>query len=342
MRQALLSSLTGQGVALPLIVFALTSIVVAWLASRLARQADAVADATGLGRIWIGSLLLAAATSLPELVTDTSSAVMGVPDIGVGDILGSTLSNMLILAALDLAYARRLILQRVAVDHALVGTLGAVLLGIAGVAISVGGLGQLGPVGVESLLILGVYLFGMHAVYRGALPPVTAPSVQMELGDTSTALLRRSLRGMALAAVAMLAFGPLLVITAEAVAQEAGLSQSLVGTALLGLATSFPELVSTVAAVRMGALDLAVGNIFGSNAFNLCIVPVMDLAYAGPPVLASVSAQHAATAQIALLCISLGITGILARAQRRIAIARIESLLIVASCAGAVWLLARS
>lgn len=341
MRDLLVSTLTGQGLMRPLIAFAVTGLLVGWVASRLARQADAVADATGLGRIWVGSLLLAAATSLPELVTDTSSALLAVPDIGVGDIMGSTLANLMILAILDLAYARRFILHNVAVDHALVGTLGAVLLGIVGVAISAGSLGAVGPVGLESLLIIGVYAFGMHAVYRGSRPPATPPSVQMELGDSAPALLRRSLRGMALAATALLVLGPLLVVTAQALALEAGLSESLVGTALVGLATSLPEIVSTITAVRMGALDLAVGNVFGSNAFNMCIVPIMDLAYAGPPVLASVSGGHAATAQIGVLCSMLAVMGVLARARRRIAIARIESLLIVASCATAVALLAR-
>jgi cation:H+ antiporter len=95
-----------------------------------------------------------------------------------------------------------------------------------------------------------------------------------------------------------------------------------------------------VAAVRMGALDLAVGNVFGSNAFNMCILLGMDIVYPGDPVLASVSRSHVLSAQIAVLCIALGMMGILARAQRRIAVARIESVLIVAAYVAGIWLLA--
>jgi cation:H+ antiporter len=86
---------------------------------------------------------------------------------------------------------------------------------------------------------------------------------------------------------------------------------------------------------------LAVGNIFGSNAFNMCIVFAMDIAYAGPPVLASVSAQHALSGQAAVLVIALGVMGILARAQRRLTVVRVESVLIVAAYCGVIALLAR-
>ena len=342
MTDILLPLLTGHGLTLPLAIFAVAGLVVGVLASRLTRHADAIADATGLGRIWIGSILLAAATSLPELVTDTSAAALGALELGVGDLMGSTLANMLILALLDLFYARRRILQTVAVDHALVGSLAAVVTGIAGTSIAAGGLGSVGPVGLDSLLITGVYLFGMHAVYKGAHVATPAPSVQLELGDSSPALLQRGRWGLGLAALGLLFIAPLLVLAARAVAIEGNLSESFVGTTLVGFTTSFPEIVTTITAVRMGALDLAVGNIFGSNAFNMCIVLAMDLAWAGPPVLASVSAAHAQTAQIASLCMALAIMGILARAQRRIAIARIESLLIACACAGAIWLLARA
>jgi cation:H+ antiporter len=91
--------------------------------------------------------------------------------------------------------------------------------------------------------------------------------------------------------------------------------------------------------MRMGAADLAVGNIFGSNAFNMCLIAVVDLAYTDGPVLAAVSPSHVLSAQFAVLAVSLGVMGILARAQRRIAVARLESLLIVAAYCGVLWLL---
>ncbi|RPI47132.1 MAG: hypothetical protein EHM59_05405 [Betaproteobacteria bacterium] len=133
---------------------------------------------------------------------------------------------------------------------------------------------------------------------------------------------------------------PLLVLSAEAVAVESGLSQTFVGTLLVGFTTSFPEIAATAAAVRLGAFDLAVGNIFGSNAFNMCVLLGMDLAYVRGPVLAHVSQQHLLSVQLAVLAISFGMLGLLARRGLRLGVVRIESVLIVLTYTGAAWLLA--
>jgi cation:H+ antiporter len=334
-----LELLTGRGLALPFAVFALLGAAVFAAASRLAKHADAIADATGLGRVWIGALLLAASTSLPELITDINAAVLGAIDIGVGDLFGSTLSNMLLLAVLDILYSRRRLLHQVALDHTLVGALAIVLTTIAAISVSAGGLFVLGPIGFESLLIVLLYLFGMHAVYRGITPQPSAPT-QLELGATSRTVLWRGIRGFTLGAVGVLLVAPLLVTAAQALALESGQSETLVGTTLVGFTTSFPEIAATFAAARLGAFDLAVGNIFGSNAFNMCILLAMDLAYTGPPVLASVAPEHALSGHVAVLALALGVMGMLARAKRRISVVRVESLMIIAAYVSLVALLA--
>ncbi len=340
MKAGLLGFLTGQGLAWPLIVFAVLGALVFAVAGRLSRHADAIADATGLGRVWIGSLLLAAATSLPEVTTDLSAARLGAVDIGVGDLLGSTLANMGVLALLDLVYARRRLLESAAIDHALVGTLAVLLTALAGLAIATGGLPALGPIGLDTLLILLLYLFGMRAAFSLAQSRRAPPTEQMQLGESRQTLLRSGVWGMALGAAGLLLFAPLLVVTAEAIAIEAGVSQSFVGTTLVGFTTSFPEIAASVAAVRMGAVDLAVGNIFGSNAFNVCILFGMDLVYGGGPLLGAVSRVHAPTAFAAVVALALGMMAILARAQGRVAVVRTEGLLILVAWAGAAALLA--
>jgi cation:H+ antiporter len=178
----------------------------------------------------------------------------------------------------------------------------------------------------------------MHAVYR-AIAVIPSPPTQLALGATRTTVLWSGIRGFALGAAGIFVVAPLLVIAAEAVAIEAGQTETLVGTVLVGFTTSFPEIAATVAAARMGAFDLAVGNIFGSNAVNMCIIFAMDVAYVGGPVLASVSTDHLLSGQVAVLALALGVMGILARAQRRIAVVRVESLLIVAAYLGVVALL---
>jgi cation:H+ antiporter len=339
MGDALLNVLTGRGVLVPLLALLLTGVAVFLVASRLARHADAIADATRLGKLWIGTVLLAASTSLPELTTDISAALFDKPDIGVGDLLGSTLANLLVLAVLDLFFRRRQILDNVSADHALVGTIAVVLTAIVGAAVLTGGgWGRIGHVGVETILIVALYVLGMRSVYGNA--HATVPPDQLELGETSRTVLREGLFGFAAAAVGLLITAPLLVVTAEAVAIEGRLTTTFVGTLLVGFTTSFPEMAATFAAIRLGAFDLAVGNIFGSCAFNMCILLAMDFAYRKGPLLASVSQDHALTALLAVLVLGLGMLAVLARRGQRLGLVRIESLLIVLAYAAAAWFLA--
>jgi hypothetical protein len=132
----------GRGVLVPLAAFIMIGIAVFAIASRLARHASDIADATGLGRLWIGTVLLAASTSLPELTVDVNAALLDTPDIGVGDLLGSTLANMLVLALLDLSRGRNPIFDNVSPNHVLVGTIGVVLTAMVGAAIASGGWGH--------------------------------------------------------------------------------------------------------------------------------------------------------------------------------------------------------
>lgn len=332
------SMLSGRGTLLPLGAFIAVGMIVFMVASRLARHADSIADATGLGRMWIGTILLAGSTSLPELTTDVNAAILDTVDIGVGDLMGSTLANMLLLGVLDLAYRRRQLLDNVSQNHALVATLAIVLTAMAGAAIASGGWGRIGHVGLETILIMAIYLLGMRSVYVSM--SVTAPPEQLELGSTSRTLLRRGLIGIGVAALGLMLTAPLLVLSAEVLAVEAGLSESFVGTLLVGFTTSFPEIAATVAAVRLGALDLAIGNIFGSNAFNMTILLAMDIAYTPGPVLAYASQDHARTALFAVIAVGFGMMGILARRERRVGSVRIESVAILLSYVGAVWVLA--
>jgi cation:H+ antiporter len=168
----------------------------------------------------------------------------------------------------------------------------------------------------------------------------TSPPEQLELGETSRTILRSALLGFGVAAAGLLITAPLLVISAEAIAIEGGLTTTLVGTLLVGFTTSFPEMAATFAAIRLGAFDLAVGNIFGSSAFNMCILLVMDVAYRQGPLLAHVSQAHALTSLFAVLAVALGMQAVLARRGQRLGLIRIESALIVLAYAAAAWFLA--
>jgi cation:H+ antiporter len=323
------------------LAFLASGVVVVLAGTALARHADAIAEATRLGRLWIGSVLLAGATSLPELATDVSAVRLGAPDLAVGDLFGSSMANMLILAVIDLLPPRRQVLQQAAFDHALAASLAICLNALAAVFVVVRPDSSFLRVGPGSLLLFLAYVAGTRAVYRhafreGAVPaPSPAGESQGQLPS-----LRRAVVGFAVAAVMVLAAAPAFAWSAKGIAEITGLGNTFVGTWLVGLATSLPELVVSIAAVRMGAFDLAVGNLFGSNAFNMAIFFPLDLARPGS-VFAALDPNHALSGLFAVVLMGLGLAAIVYRAKRRFAMLEPDSLLMLVAYGAALWILYR-
>ena len=226
------------------------ALVVAIAGTFLARAADTIATATGLGRLVIGSLLLAGVTSLPELSVDISAVRAGHVDIAAGDLFGSSLMNLLILAGLDLAWrGERRMFSSEAASHALSATLGIVLTGLAGTAVLTAG--QLPPVvwlgvGGWSWAILVAYLLGARVLFldqrisaradREAAgeaapqgPPRREPHQQDHLGW--------ALMTFTAAAAALFFVGPELSHVAGILAERSGLGGTFVGTTLVAVTT---------------------------------------------------------------------------------------------------------
>jgi cation:H+ antiporter len=305
-------------------------------ATLLARHADAIAEATGVGRLWTGSVLLAAATSLPELATDVSAVRLGAPDLAVGDLFGSSMANMLVLAVIDLVSPRRDVLRQAAFDHALAASLAMSLNALAGVLVLVRPEASVLSIGPGSALLFLVYVAGSRVVFRHATRDA-APRVSR---DARRGVVRAAV-GFGAAALAVLAAAPAFAWSAKNVAEATGLGHTFVGTSLVGLSTSLPELVASIAAVRMGSFDLAVGNLFGSNAFNMAVFVVLDAAQEGS-LFATVEPRHAVSALFALVLMSLGMAAIVYRAKRRFAMLEPDSALIVVAYVAAMWMLHRA
>jgi cation:H+ antiporter len=316
--------------------------VVVFAGIALARYADAIAAATKLGRIWTGSVLLAAATSLPELTTDVSAVRLGAVDLAVGDLFGSSMANMLILAAVDLWPPRKHVLQRVTLDHALAACLAISLNAMAAVLVLVRPEASLLWVGPGSLFLFLAYVAGTRAVYRhAARETVHAVATATETPPAETrppVSLSRAVGGFVAAALVVLLVAPVFAWSAKGIAAISGLGDTFVGTWLVGLATSLPELTASIAAVRMGAFDLAVGNLFGSNACNMAVFFVLDLAQPGS-LFAALDPSHAVSALFAVILMSLGLAAIVYRAKRRFAMIEPGSMLMLVAYALALWLL---
>jgi cation:H+ antiporter len=286
----------------------------------LSHTADTIAERTGFGGLAVGVVLLAGATTLPEIITSVSAIRLDAPDLAVGGVLGSCPMNLLILALLDLLYHRRHgqgVIRSVLVGHTRAATLSIVMLSVAGVFIA----SQLPPavfgIGLGTIILAALYLSGLRvATQTGeaqAVAPPTLPSA------TSGALsLRTAVIGFAIATALLTLSGPRLASSAEAIAEATNLGASFVGTIFLALVTSLPELVASLAALRLGAADMAVGNIFGSNAFNVAVLFICDIAYRKGPLLAAVNPVHVVTALVTIVLTGIAMQSILAREQRRV------------------------
>jgi cation:H+ antiporter len=306
----------------PLLQFVACALVIIVAGTFLSKFADAIAELTGLGRLLIGSVLLAGATSLPELTVDVSAVRLGAIDLAVGDLFGSSLMNLLILAFLDLSHhSRGRMLSKQAAAHALSGSVSAALTCLIALGLLTGkSLGAYELLGVSpaTYALVVAYVFGVRLVYldqriaqrtaaeQGALPQ--EPLVGMSLG--------KALAGFGVCAVAILLAGPFLAHAADELAEDTGLGGTFVGTTLVAFSTSLPELVSSLAALRLGAHDLAIGNIFGSNAFNMVLLAPLDVVHSGP-LLAAVSANHTITCVAVVLATLVAVTGQLYQSESR-------------------------
>jgi cation:H+ antiporter len=296
--------------------------IILFAGAKLARYGDAIAEKTGLGRVWIGLVLLALITSMPELVTGVSTVALiklPLPDLAVGNFLGSCLFNLAILAVLDVLYRPAPLLSRVGTGQLLPAGLGILLVALASASILAGegfsGL-ALGWVGIPSLVIFVVYLLAIRQMFRYEhsyqSQPVETPAPRYEGLSNRTVYLR-----FALAALAIIGAGIWLAFIGDEIAATYGWSASFVGSLFLAVATSMPELVVTIAAIRLGALDMAVADILGANMLNIANLFIADLFYRQGPILSSVSRDHLITAAVVVVMALVVIVGLRFRQQRK-------------------------
>ena len=323
-----------------IVPFVLASAVVLLAGIRLARYGDVIAVRTGLGRTWMGLVVMAAVTSLPELVTGASAiAIVDVPDIAAGDAIGSCMFNLLILAMLDFRSPAPLSAS-IHQGHVLAAGFGMVQLGLAALAMAAGASGPvIGWIGVQSVAFLGVFGFAARLIFKYERGRVSELAEEIA-GEAEK---RMSLRGAVVRYVAAAAFLVLaaayLPAAAEALALATGLGQSFVGSLFVAASTSLPEVVVSVAAARLGALDMAAANLFGSNIFNVAVLGVDDLLYTRGSLLAQVSGVHLVSLLVAMVMTAVAVIGLTYRAQKKRFRLSWDSVFIAGLYAVGVWLI---
>lgn len=304
---------------LPWLKFALCIILIGLSGPALIRYGDIIAQLTGLSRSWIGLVLIATATSLPELLTDVSAVtVADAPNIAVGDALGSCVFNLTMLVLLDELSRREPMYRRIDQGHILTAGFGVILISAAGafLLLSQNGLKlQVLHVSLYTPLIFIIYIVAMRAAFvyetQARRPPPAGES------ETAIGLRGAILRYLAAATVVVVA-GVWLPFVGQEIAEAMGWKASFVGTLFIAAATSVPELVVTLSALRLGAVDLAIGNLLGSNLFDIVVLAIDDIAYRKGPLFSAVSPAHAITAFAAAIMSGIFIVAMLYKPATRL------------------------
>jgi cation:H+ antiporter len=298
--------------------FTLCAVVIAGAGARLSLSADRLADAYGWGRGWVGLALLATVTSLPELASGISAVTLvDAPNLAVGNALGACVVNLAFLSVVDALRRGQPMYSEASTTHLLSAGFGVVMLGFVALSLVTGAHAPaLLHVGIYSPVLLVFYLLALRSVFghdramRQAAASFAEPAARTRANG--------EWRSFALSAMLVLAAGTWLPDLGEQLARATGLSRSFTGTVFMAIVTTLPEMAVTLSALRLGALDMAIGNLLGSNLFNVAILAVDDLFYTRGPLLAAVAPAQAASAAAAVLMCGLVIVGLVLRPRGRV------------------------
>ncbi|MFA9460832.1 sodium:calcium antiporter [Thiohalorhabdus sp. Cl-TMA] len=301
-------------------VFVLGALVIAFVGVRLASLADRLADRTGLGEAFVGAVFLGASTSLPGIIASVTAAWNGHPSLAMSNALGGIAVQTAFLAIADIAY-RRANLEHAAASlpNMMWGVLLVILLGGLLLASQAPEVTFLGVHPISPLLLIA-YGYGARLVAESREEPMWHPrrtaATRTDQPDPET-VKRGSLAflwaGFAASALAVSVAGWGVTRAGESLAMQTGLSQSFVGALMVAVVTSLPELVTSVAAVRRGALTLAVGGVLGGNAFDTLFAAVADMAYPEGSIYHAMSPLEPALAALTLLMAGVLVLGLLRR-----------------------------
>lgn len=311
--------------------FAASAVLISFAGIQLSKYVDVISLRTNLGGMFAGALLLGIATTLPELLTTISAVRSGVPDLAAGSLFGSNMFNMMLLAIMDLAHYKRHVSRMNAEKHALTGSLTVLMISLALFFI----IAKITPqirlgnlvVGVDALVLMVTYFFAMSLLRKQSRQLVSKAKVE-ELPEDLPSL-RTALIWFAAAVIGLVILTPWMVTTSTRIAVITGLGASFIGFTLVAFVTSLPELVTTISAARIGADDMAIGNLFGSNMFNMFSIAVADFFLLKASFFAVIDSSFLLVGSIGLLMTVFALISTLARLERKIWFLEIDSVVLI-------------
>lgn len=317
-------------------LFLACALCIGYVGTKMTVLADRLADLTGLGEAFMGAVFLGACTSLPGITASVTAAVDGHPVLSLSNALGGIAVQTLFLVAGDLAHAKANLEHAAAsIENMMQSALLIVLMGVLMLAMVGPDLG-LGHVHVLTPVLFLTYVFGQRIIYSARQNPMWRPRFTRETEvdepdepqQEGRALYRLWLQ-FALSAGVVIVAGWLLTRSAENIAATTGLSESVVGSLGTAVATSLPELVTCVAAVRRGALTLAVGDIIGGNAFDTLFAAVADLFYLEGPIFQAATGREIWLVALTVVMTAMLLLGLLRREKSGIGNIGFESIAVI-------------
>ena len=302
--------------AVALAIFLASAVVVIYLGNQLAKYGDALATLTGWGRLFVGSILVALATSLPELSTNISAVRLDPPnpELALGNVMGANMVNMFTLAMVALFFGGKRFLQQVAPEQAYLILLAAIMTGLGILFAAIKMDVALWQIGLSSVILLVVYVLGMRVVYVKRPQEVVGVAAEGDGADNPVAMsLKRAWGMFGLVSAGVVVAGFFLAYSVDQVATITGIASSTLGILAVSLVTTMPEAAATIAAARMGAADLGIGNLYGSCVFNIIILSLADPFYRQGILVNQSEPAHFVAGGMALLLILLGLLLILGR-----------------------------
>ena len=329
---ATMQRVAGAGTPLLLILFGVGA-AATWVAGTyLSRTTDALDDRLRLGEAVGGMVFLAVAGSLPEVAITISAALAGNLGLASGNLIGGIATQTLVLVLCDAVISGERPLTFMV--GSLIPVLEAFLVVIVVTATVAGGLlptsNSIGPVSPASIAIVVLWVGGLIVLnrvrkdprWRAAAPEsnpgrpnrrVRHPTAPRPYGERSTA---RVVAVFLTASAVTLVAGVVLANSGSALADRAGINGVVFGATILAAVTALPELSSGIAATRLGDYQLAMGDIFGGNAFQVCLFLLADLV-AGKPVLPSQGNANSWIGELGLILTAVYGVGIIARPKGR-------------------------
>jgi len=308
-----------------IIEFAIVSMIILFAGMKLAQDGEKIGEISGLGQTWVGVTLLGVVTSLPELISGITGVLLNSHDLAVSNVFGSNVFNVFLVGILDMIQGEGPIMRHLSIRQILPAASGVLLSAVAAFAIIAAVLipDSSDIIGLFfSIMIFILFLVSSRMIY------VLETSVIENTCDGNTnhkneKLIKPIIR-FAICSIIVIVAGIWLITLSKALStfpfQISGntiiLGETIVGTLLLAMVTSLPEVVVSVSALRMGAMDMAVANLFGSCAFNIFIITLLELFVKNGSIFSYVSISILIPAILSIILMSIAVMGLVYRSHK--------------------------